>query len=207
MKQVRIIDREETRTTLWSGGETRELYIYPEGSDYGGRDFLFRISTAFVRDRASAFTALPAYTRLLTPLEEELRLSFSGETGESRVCLKPYDFCRFDGAWTTSSTGRGRDFNLMLKKGCCEGAAQSLLLLKDGEAVQRLSLQGDWLFLFCPRNGAEAELWGKSYSLKAGQLLLARDGPFSLTLKSKEKQESRVICCTVRRLRDGEAAC
>ena len=82
------------------------------------RDFLWRLSSATVEDAESDFTALPDYERLISTLEGTIELNHNG--GE-KLTLNPYEVHRFDGGDDTHSWGRCRDFNLMLRKGKCEG--------------------------------------------------------------------------------------
>lgn len=105
-------------TTKWSGGLTTQLGIAPEGAVYAQRDFLWRLSSATVEDAESTFTALPDYERLISTLEGEIELNHNG--GE-KLTLRPYEVHRFDGGDDTRSWGQCRDFNLMLRKGKCEG--------------------------------------------------------------------------------------
>ena len=105
-------------TTKWSGGLTTQLGIAPEGAVYADRDFLWRLSSATVEDAESDFTALPDYERLISTLEGTIELSHNG--GE-KLTLNPYEVHRFDGGDSTHSWGCCRDFNLMLRKGKCEG--------------------------------------------------------------------------------------
>lgn len=105
-------------TTKWSGGLTTQLGIAPAGAVYADRDFLWRLSSATVEDAESDFTALPDYERLISTLEGTIELNHNG--GE-KLTLNPYEVHRFDGGDDTHSWGRCRDFNLMLRKGKCEG--------------------------------------------------------------------------------------
>ena len=105
-------------TTKWSGGLTTQLGIAPAGAVYADRDFLWRLSSATVEDVESDFTALPDYERLISTLEGTIELNHNG--GE-KLTLNPYEVHRFDGGDNTHSWGCCRDFNLMLRKGKCEG--------------------------------------------------------------------------------------
>lgn len=105
-------------TTKWSGGLTTQLGIAPASAVYADRDFLWRLSSATVEDAESDFTALPDYERLISTLEGTIELNHNG--GE-KLTLNPYEVHRFDGGDDTHSWGRCRDFNLMLRKGKCEG--------------------------------------------------------------------------------------
>lgn len=120
---IRHLTPADYLTTKWSGGLTTQLAIAPAGAVYAERDFLWRLSSATVEDAESTFTALPDYERLISTLAGEIELSHNG--GE-RFALRPYEVHRFDGADDTRSWGRCRDFNLMLRKGACEGTLHGI---------------------------------------------------------------------------------
>ena len=73
--KVRKRTAKDYRVSRWSGGETREFLLFPDGASYAGRDFLWRVSSATVELAESDFTPLPDYRRFLTPLSGALRLS------------------------------------------------------------------------------------------------------------------------------------
>ncbi len=108
------IKKEQQKVSTWSGGTTREIYIYPEGSNYITREFDFRLSTATVECETSNFTPLPEVHRHLMILEGTLELT---HVGHYQKTLNPFDCDEFEGNWETSSIGKVIDFNLMLKKG------------------------------------------------------------------------------------------
>ena len=58
----------------WSGGKTRQIFIYPPGAQYADRDFIFRVSSATVELDESDFTPLPDYRRFLSVLEGSVTL-------------------------------------------------------------------------------------------------------------------------------------
>ena len=86
--EITAITREQATTSNWSGGSTTEFYIYPPQSSYSQRDFTIRISSATVDVESSEFTLLPGYQRLITPLNNQLYLSFK-ETADTYL-LKPF---------------------------------------------------------------------------------------------------------------------
>ncbi|PEZ75546.1 HutD family protein [Bacillus sp. AFS017274] len=138
---LKIIRKSEQITSLWSGGKTTQLAIYPEGGDYSKRDFNWRISTADVEVDESLFTHLPGIQRIIMILDGEMLLEHKGK---HRVHLQPFEQDRFDGGWTTRSIGRVTDFNLMLAEGC-EGDLSTIHLndgihsevLDNGESTKR----------------------------------------------------------------------
>ncbi|KQU20785.1 hypothetical protein ASG65_22870 [Bacillus sp. Leaf13] len=112
---LKLIRKSEQITSLWSGGKTTQLAIYPENGDYSKRDFKWRLSTADVEVDESLFTHLPGIQRIIMILDGEMLLQHKGK---HHVHLKPFEQDRFDGGWTTRSIGRVTDFNLMLAEGC-----------------------------------------------------------------------------------------
>ena len=112
--KVSVRRKEDYKVSKWSGGTTTQMYIYPENGDYGDRRFQARISSATVEDECSKFTSLPGVQRYLMTLDGELKLVHEGQYEKS---LHPYEIEHFPGDWDTSSYGKVRDFNLMLKEG------------------------------------------------------------------------------------------
>lgn len=106
-----IIRSNVQKTSLWSGGKTTELFIYPEGSEYGERNFKCRISSATVEVESSAFTKLEGYERYLMILQGCMKIKHDDEEW---ISLEPYQVDCFGGGQETVSEGKVRDFNVML---------------------------------------------------------------------------------------------
>ena len=111
---IEIIRENQHKTSKWSGGTTTELYIYPEDSLYGQRNFKWRLSSAKVEVEKSTFTSLPGISRHIMVIEGEL---FLEHEGHHNATLKAFEQDSFSGEWTTTSFGKVTDFNLMLAKG------------------------------------------------------------------------------------------
>ncbi|MBR1673274.1 MAG: HutD family protein [Fretibacterium sp.] len=137
---MRHLTAKDFQVSAWSGGKTVQIAIAPEGAAYADRDFLWRVSSATVELEESDFTALPDYERWIMPLSGEMRLSHDGG---APVSLAIYEAHRFDGADKTHSWGRCTDFNLMLRKGRCQG--RILALWQDAELEE-----ARWV-LYCAR--------------------------------------------------------
>lgn len=151
--------------STWSGGTTTQLAICPQGSIYGDRNFLWRMSSATVELETSDFTPLPDYHRFIATLDAPIVLTHNGG---APLELLPLALHQFDGGDATTSVGRCTDFNLMVRKGQC--AAQ----------VEVKSLpQTEWLppvergcqAIFCATGTATA----LGHTLSAGELLLVED--------------------------------
>lgn len=109
--KIKSVNKDDFKTTRWSGGTTTEFFIYPPGADYQKRKFAARISSAVIEDEYSKFTELPGVTRYLALLSGETDLVANGE----KIVLDPYEIVKFSGTDVVESYGTCRDFNLMLK--------------------------------------------------------------------------------------------
>ena len=107
---MKIINKHEQKTTLWSGGKTTELFIYPEDCSYAERNFQFRISSATIETENSEFTRLPGFKRHLMILDGELKIYHKHHYQKT---LYQFDTDEFMGDWDTSAEGKVIDFNLM----------------------------------------------------------------------------------------------
>ena len=159
--------------STWSGGTTTQISIAPEGAVYADRDFLWRLSSATVDLEQSDFTALPDYKRYIATLDGEIDVIHN--EGEA-IHLQPYKVHAFDGGWQTRSIGRCRDFNLMLRKGACDGLLESVCVKGRmsipacAEAADAVSM----LFYLC-EGDMMLEACGEKLVLKPGEAVLIRE--------------------------------
>lgn len=107
----KIIPGKKGIISKWSGGITKELYIYPEHCDFKKRDFKFRISTATTEVEESTFTKFNNMNRVISILQGKMNLK---HLDHGEVTIDPYEIHRFSGDWTTYSKGRVTDFNLII---------------------------------------------------------------------------------------------
>lgn len=150
--KIKKLTMSDYNVSKWSGGSTTELAIFPEGADYGKREFLWRISSATVEIEKSSFTSLPGVQRIIMPLDGELKLH---HLNQRELILQPFEQDRFPGDWQTESEGKVQDFNVM----CQAGAEANLehFSLKAGEKFQLLNddkVAGS-IFLFCYKGKVE----------------------------------------------------
>lgn len=174
----------------WSGGTTTQVAIAPEGAVYADRDFLWRISSASVDLDESDFTALPDYHRWISTLQGGMTLSHEG--GE-KIVLAPYEVHQFDGGVDTHSWGRCTDFNLMLRKGKCQGVVRSIKLSAGESAVITFEsapseqFPNADLMLFCGEGKACAALDGERVELAALHAALVKNAVgVSVTVTAQE---------------------
>ena len=167
------------RGSRWSGGTTTQLAIAPAEADYGKRDFLWRVSSAAVELERSDFTALPDYWRLIATLEGEIRLRHNAG---KELRPSPFQVHAFDGADQTSSFGRCRDFNLMLRKGAAEGEMEALL--PEDSLELAADPRGGVQLLYCVRGRCLAESGEDRAELCPGESLLT-EGNRSVRLNAE----------------------
>ena len=174
MTDITNLHKSEQNTSAWSGGVTTQLGIWPAGADYGTRNFGWRISTAIVELDESTFTALPGVSRWLMMLEGQIHLIHEGIR---ELDMKPFDpVAAFDGGWTTKSTGRCRDFNLMTKAGYTGGLG---FVPKDSSAVRLFDncKCEAWETFYCTAEAFEVDFKGRPLQLEQGDFLsLHTDG-------------------------------
>ena len=197
--QWKLLTQQQYLAARWSGGTTTQLAIEPEGAVYAEREFLWRLSSAGVEQDYSEFTPLPDYNRLLAPLQGQLELSIEG--GRRQV-LSPLELCSFDGGAVVESWGQCTDFNLMVRKGLCQGLAQALELAPGSGLVWTAPLPAPkeypkvTLALYCV--SGQLHLPHEKLTAQAGQLLLCRDGGHS-HVAMETQAGAEVMAAVIRR--------
>lgn len=180
--QYRIIKPEEYETGVWSGGTTTQLAIYPPGTSYADRNFIFRLSSATVDTEQSEFTHLPDYDRWLMIFEGSARLVHSSER---EVTINPYEYDAFDGGISTVSFGRVTDYNLMLRKGGT-GSMKAIGLdenIKEIRIMPQGEYQSGFAGIFLRGEYAQITLCGEPLKLENGcQLLVLFSGTETVSL-------------------------
>lgn len=167
------IPQNQQKTSLWSGGKTTELYIYPQNAEYVDRNFLFRISSATVDTPTSRFTKLPGVSRTLVLLNGEMTLQFQGKED---VLLTPLGKAVFSGDWETTSVGQGvTDFNLMTQNGCVGAvevhnvqAEQTCARMLRLDATCKCTMYG----FFVPAGSFLLKLGSRQFTIKQGDFVM-----------------------------------
>lgn len=188
MKNNIIVRTEKDyKVSKWSGGDTTELYLYPENGDYKTGNFQLRISSATVEADQSEFTSLPGVERYLMIFQEHLDM-VHGE--KEKVSLEPYEVDHFDGGVPTVSYGKVVDFNLMLKNGA--GGRMEALCLDKGEE-KRIQPEGRENFLAIYVKEGEIRIGDKN--IKAQELGVIKDWKTELQIRSSAEKNSKLGIC------------
>jgi len=172
--KITIINEKDAVLSKWSGGESRQYYIYPPDSSYAERNFMFRVSVASSDTEEEApYSDLQNYTRYLMMLEGTAHVHHNGRYD---IVLNPYDEIDiFDGGWESSAAGRMTDFNLMVRKEC--GGEMSVI---DKSCTYEAE-HGMHMF-FCGRGSAVFEFADEKISVCSGDLLILENGGCSLSI-------------------------
>lgn len=170
---IKIIRKEDTKTTAWSGGTTTQLAIFPESGDYARREFVWRVSSARVEVEESEFTSLPGVARCLVILDGELWLNHEGHY-ELEIGRLQQD--NFDGGWRTVSRGRVTDFNLMVKAGegrvqVCEVAPASVADVSLMPLVTEYAMVSEVFYILNGCLGV-CDATGKDMTVNAGDVVV-----------------------------------
>ncbi len=156
---IKILGEKDIKVSRWSGGVTKQLYIYPEDSDYALRNFKIRLSIATTELEKSIFTKLEGVDRVISILEGKMEICHKDHHQKT---LLPYDIDHFKGDWDTSSKGKVTDFNLMLKG--CKGD----FFFKEIKQEEKIIFENEKIlsFIYC----ISGELKIENELLKAGEL-------------------------------------
>lgn len=172
-----IIKTDEYTTTNWSGGTTTELFIYPKDSKYKELDFKFRISSATVELDQSEFTTLDKVYRFIAPLDNILKLTHDGQ---EYIQLNPYQVYEFKGDIKTTSIGKAKDFNLMIKDGA-NGSLESIKINDEYIIDKTLKVEKEYFyFIYSNEFGFNVDIGNEIYTINPQETFL-------VNLKNEEK--------------------
>lgn len=167
---VQKITPEDWKTSLWSGGKTNEIVLFPADGDYSLRRFSWRISSATVDNEESDFTPLPGFSRFISTLDQPITLTHD----DSSFVLYPGAVHFFSGAEFTHSVGKCSDFNLIFNPDVCDCSMQALGFTKASP-----------VFL--------ESVFGKSDTNDARYVLFCKEGNCTLDGTSLQKHDTLVL--------------
>ena len=175
--QITLLKKENSVISKWAGGTTHEIAIFPKGADHSQKDFVYRLSFAECDGGSSAFTSLPGYMRKLSLIEGEASLDMKSR-GEKKS-LKASEIISFDGEEEILSEGKYTDFNLMMRKGKCDGSLETFEI----SGATEISLEEDESACVFLTEG-EAVCFGERASAFEGFLI---EGEGDMVIEGKAK--------------------
>jgi len=193
MHEIKLITKGLQKTSIWSGGKTTEIAIYPPESQYSQRDFLWRLSSASVEAEESTFTKLPGYDRHLMILEGELKIVHKDQ---HTALLKKYDKDFFKGEWDTVSFGKAKDFNLMVRKGAKGNLQQVDMQEAQHMTIELTARESRKCFFgcYCNSGSVKLDIGGEEAVIREGELLLIR---YDDNLKVRVEDQLQKMCSLV----------
>lgn len=167
------------RVSRWSGGETRELFLFPSGTSYKDRNFALRLSSATIELPTSTFTHLQGVKRFITPITHPFLLEVNGN---APFLLSPFEVFEFSGNDEVRSYGMSVDFNLMLNERLASGWMRSV---KTGEEIKIVINAGEmfWIFSYFP---STVVLNNAEHGMDECSLLVVRNVEKEFTFFSNE---------------------
>lgn len=184
---ISLITPKAFTVSQWSGGTTTQIAISPPDAQYADRNFLWRISSATVNLSESDFTPLPDYKRYLSLLEGRILVTHDGG---SPVTLTPGIIHCFDGGAATKSQGTCVDFNLMLRKGKCDGTLSCLKIPSAGEypliGLDNLEPESQTAVIYCVQGSGVINLSAQAVSFSRGEAVQIQPFASGITLNCNE---------------------
>ena len=130
------------KVSRWSGGETKELFLFPPEASYKERNFALRLSSATIELPTSTFTHLQGVKRFITPIMHPFLLEVNGN---APFLLSPFEVFEFSGTDEVKSYGMSVDVNLMLNERLASGWMRSV---KTGEEIKIVINAGEMFWIF-----------------------------------------------------------
>ena len=197
---VKIIKKQGQKTSKWSGGETTQLYIYPENSSYEKGNFKWRISCSTIEIDKSKFTKLPNIQRKLMLLDGNLILKH--ENCEE-VNLNKFDIHTFSGELDTISYGKGIDFNLMTTNNCIGELEhiyiKSKMQIKLNEDYVDKKYKYRFICIYSLNNSFNIEIQNKrSLEIQNGEVVIIKINEVeNLNIVNNGKTDLQIVKSTV----------
>ncbi|WP_311164273.1 HutD family protein [Streptococcus cristatus] len=163
MTNVTLLKSNDFQVSDWSGGKTKQLYLFPPTGHYGKREFDYRLSTATVELAESQFSDLSGFHRILMSLDHTLHLHNASRQEET--VLAPFTPYFFEGSDSITSRGTCTDFNLIYS----DHYQGQMLAISDG---QELSQDEAIQFIYALSDLMVTGTDLPSLNLEIGQLLI-----------------------------------
>ena len=116
-------------TAAWSGGETEQIYIFPEDGNFESGDFGYRFSIASINDEKTEFTFMENIGRVFMAIDP-FRLEIDGDG----YAIARGETLNFKSQQKVTCEGKGKAFNVMIGDPSYRVSVQ-FLELQPGEFI------------------------------------------------------------------------
>ncbi len=194
MPTIQIIRQADISPTIWSGGKTTQLLIFPKNSTYLDRNFIFRLSTATIETESATFTRLEGVKRSLMILRGSLKLEHKGHYVKE---MKQFEVDNFVGDWESTSYGKVTDFNLMTT-GQANGFLESLKMEKNGFFEFQNTENYRSIAYYVWEGSAMFSCGNTEYGLQTQELIWLNDLEKNVTVKIKTQKYAELLGAFIR---------
>ena len=184
---------EEYKSSIWTGGKTTELFIFPENASYQSRNFDLRISTASIDLDFSEFTSLPGFNRKLMVLEGSIRIVHKDKYEKE---LARFDQDEFSGDWSTVSYGKAVDFNIMCSKRYFS-ELQSFRINKSQSFLFPILSTFEFVFIYLINGDLDLKNDGTNYNLKEKESILLNEISQNSEILFSSKTNAEYLVATI----------
>lgn len=151
-----VIQKEDHQKTIkWGGGETKELYIYPEDAIYQEEQFGFRIAVS--RGELERLRKFEGYKRQIMLLDGEICLT---HREQHSITLAAYEQDVGLGDWDTLCEGCGTEVSLLTN----DAFSGKMDVLSKGAQVEKTN--GEFVSFYCLEDGVKVSLKNGAYTYK-----------------------------------------
>lgn len=152
------IHKEDRQKTIkWDGGETKELYIYPEDAIYQEESFDFRVAVNIGGPERGQLRKFEGYKRQIMLLDGEICLTHKEQHS---VTLDPYKQDVALGDWDTICEGCGTELSLFTS----EAFSGKMEALTKGAQVEKTN--GEFVSFYCLEDGVKLSLKNGAHMYK-----------------------------------------
>ena len=152
------IQKEDHQKTIkWDGGETKELYIYPEDAIYQEERFDFRIAVNSGEIGGGQLRKFEGFKRQMMLLDGEICLMHKEQHS---ITLAAYEQDVALGAWDTSCEGCGREISLLTNK----AFSGKIEPLSGGARIEKTN--GEFVSFYCLEDGVKISLKNGTHTYK-----------------------------------------
>ena len=130
------------KKTTWSGGDSEQIYIFPENIDFEAGNFAYRFSLSSINDEKTEFTFMEDIARIFMAIDP-FRLEIDGHGYK----MTPRETINFKSNQKVICEGKGKAFNVMIGDPSYRVSVQ-FLELQPGEFITEKIQNHHYYYLY-----------------------------------------------------------
>lgn len=164
----KLLTKKDQPVFKWQGGITKQLFVYPEGSNGVGNGSLFEVTSSTMDFPKTEYTLFENFKRILMVIDGTTTLSHKDGTSKT---LRKYDYHAFHGNLQTYSDGLATDYEIIFD----EKLVGRMQVVSDEECDLPCSLSDTrkkiYLGFYCDGEKADIIIDEKCYHIANGDHL------------------------------------